>query len=260
MNSRRCPLKEGIKEVIGLLKDSHINGCITGSSMLDADFDMWEEAPDIDLFVYTDTALLSAANWLMFAHGFMPASDGEKWKYDRLNEHGIQRNSALSSLKVKKDVNGDGDIIVNIVYKKGKSTVFDVLASFDMSIIMVGYDIRTKVTIDLRVGWNGMVDDPDHKWSTSPMIAVPNPIRKQDVDMYGTEMWVRQWSRVVKYWNRGYDTRPMAKFYIRLIDGVIAKGQLFASEKSENAYNEFVGTYKPLRDRMAQWLDERREV
>ena len=248
-------MREKIKEVIDLLKGSQINGCITGSSMLDADFDMWSEKPDIDLFVYTDSSLLSAVNWLMYKHGFEPANDGERWKLDRIIEHGIQRNSALASAKVERD-----GVTVNVVYKKGKSTVFDVLASFDMSIIMVGYDIRTKVTIDLRVGWPGMVDDPESRWSTSPMIAVPNPIRKQDVDMYGVEMWVRQWSRVIKYWNRGFDTRPMAEFYCRLISGVIAKGQLFASEKSENAYNSFCDTYKPLQEKMQAWLDERKDV
>ena len=121
-------------------------------------------------------------------------------------------------------------------------------------------DIRKHVMLDFRRGWEGMVpEDPDNRWSHSDKIAVPNPLRDQDVDMYGTEMWVRQFDRVIKYWNRGFDTRPMAKFYIRLINGVIEKGQLFETAKSTAAYQEFITAYEPLRDKMVQWLNDKEE-
>ena len=84
-------------------------------------------------------------------------------------------------------------------------------------------------------------------------------MRKQDVDMYGTGMWVRQFDRVIKYWNRHIDTRPMARFYIKLINGVIDKGKLFNTDKSDAAYQEFITTYEPLRDKMVQWLKDKEE-
>lgn len=248
-------LTQQIKDTIELLKATDINGCITGSSMLDVNFDEWQSHPDIDVFVYTEPQLQYAANMLMFKYDFVPASDGEEWKLDRVQNKGSQRSSYLSTVKLRK-----GDVVVNITYKSYKNNIFSVLSSFDMSIIMIGYDIRKRVLLDLRCGWDNMVlEDPDHRWSTSVNVAMPNPLRDQDVDMYGAEMWIRQWDRVVKYWNRGFDTRPMAKFYIDLINGVIRKGQLFQTDKSEAAYQGFVNAYEPLRDKMVQWLNDKEE-
>ncbi len=248
-------LTKDIKDAIELLKHTDINGCITGSSMLDVNFDHWDSAPDIDVFVYTEPQLQYAANLLMFKYGFEPLSAGEEWKLNRVQNKGSQKNSYLSTVKLKK-----GEVIVNITYKQYKNNIFAVLSSFDMSIIMVGYDIRKHVMLDLRCGWDGMVpEDPERRWSTSVRVAVPNPLRDQDVDMYGAEMWVRQFDRMIKYWGRGFDTRPMARFYIRLIEDVIAKGQLFQTDKSEAAYQGFITTYEPLRDKMVEWLKDKED-
>lgn len=250
-------LTEKIHETIDLLAGSGINGCVTGSSMIpDVDFDEWDSVPDVDVFVYTEDELMYALTLMMFKHGFELLEGGEDWKFGRLRKTGINRSMPLSTMKVTKD-----GVIVNLTYKKGKNNLFNVLSSFDMSIIMVGMDIPTKVKLDLRKGWNGMVmDDPNGVWSPSTKIAKPNPLRVQDVDMYTVEMWVRQFDRVIKYWNRGFDTRPMAEFYIELINGVIEKGQLFHTEKSERAYQEFVTTYEPLRDKMIQWLEDKEDI
>lgn len=243
-------LTSDIKDTIELLKQTDINGCITGSSMLDADFDMWDSAPDIDVFVYTEPQLQYAVNLLMFKHGFEPLSPGEEWKLDRVQNKGGNRNAYLSTIKLKR-----GDVVVNITYKQWKNNIFALLSSFDMSIIMVGYDIRKHVLLDLRCGWKDMVvEDDDGRWSPGVRIAYPNPLRDQDVDMYGAEMWVRQFDRCIKYWNRGFDTRPMARFYVELVNGVIEKGQLFQTDKSSAAYQGFVTTYEPLRDKMVAWL------
>ena len=248
-------IKDKISDVIELIKGTDINGCITGSSMLDEDFDLWDSAPDVDVFVYTEPELLHAVDLLTIAHGFKPSGDGEKWKIEKQRE-GKRGKNFLTTLKVEKD-----GVIVNLTYKKDKTNLFNVLSSFDMSIIMVGFDIKSQVLLDLRCAWPGMVkSDPTGKWSPSPEVAYPNPLRKQDVDMYGVEMWVRQFDRVIKYWSRGFDTRPMARFYIELINGVLEKGQLFRSEASERAYTEFMAIYEPLRDKMVKWLEEKEEA
>ena len=134
-----------------------------------------------------------------------------------------------------------------------------VLSSFDMSIIMIGLDIPTGVVLDLRTGGGIVRNDPRSMWSDDPWKAVPNPLREQDVDMYGCEAWLRQFNRVIKYWSRGFDTRPMAEFYIRLIDGVIETGKLFDTANSESRYNEFVAMYAPIKQRMEKWLEERKD-
>lgn len=248
-------LTEKIKSTIELLKSEDINGCITGSSMLDSDFDQWESVPDIDVFVYTDMQLLYVADMLMFKHGFELCTAGEEWKFNRVINRGFQQNAALTTMKVQRD-----GVTVNVTYKKNKNNIMSVLASFDQSCIMIGYDLKFKWGIDMRTKDIRIFDDRDHKWSDDPSVSVPNPMREQDVDMYGAEMWIRQWDRVIKYWNRGIDTRPMARFYIELVDGVIAKGQLFRSEKSEEAYREFNNLYVPLREKMQSWYDDKKDI
>lgn len=248
-------IKEKMNETIALLKDLDINGCITGSSMIDGDYDNWESQPDIDLFVYAKPQLQYAANLLMQCYGFKPLNAGERWKINRLNNFEQRKKMPVETLKVEKD-----GVIVNISYKDGKTNIFAVLASFDMSIIMVGYDIKKHVMLDLRCKNDMMVpEDDDNRWSTSPNVAVPNPLRDQDVDMYGVQMWVRQFDRVIKYWNRGYDTRRMARFYIDLIDNVLETGKLFSTEKGEAAFNAFVETYEPLKNKMQLWLEDKED-
>lgn len=249
-------LTQEIHDTIDMLKQTDIYGCITGSSMIpDVNFDEWESAPDIDVFVYYEPQLVDAMCLLMYKHGFEMLSAGEEWKRDRVRTRGSHKKEILQTVKLRK-----GDVIVNITYKPGKNKLTDVLSSFDMSIIMIGYDIRKKITVDLRRAWPGMVpEDELHRWSTSTKVAVPNPLRDQDVDMYGVAMWVRQFDRVIKYWNREFDTRPMARFYIELIDGVIERGRLFDTERSIESYDEFYDTYMPLRDKMVQWLNDKEE-
>ena len=248
-------IKQKMNDVVELLKHTDINGCITGSSMIDGDYDNWESQPDVDVFVYEKPQLQYAINLLMLKHGFEPATAGEEWKINRINNFDQKKKLPVSTVKLEKD-----GIIVNISFKEGKNNIFAVLATFDMSIIMIGYDIRKHVLLDLRVGWDGMVaEDDDKRWSPSGSVAYPNPLRDQDVDMYGVEMWVRQFDRVIKYWNRGYDTRPMARFYIKLVEGVIETGQLFTTAKSEASYKEFVDIYGPLKDKMVKWLEDKED-
>lgn len=251
-------MTEKIHETIEFLKTTDIDGCITGSSMLpDEDFDLWASQPDVDLFVYSDNQLIDAVAKLQYGYGWQPMSAGEEWKLERTRNHDNSKDyrTKLSTVKLTKD-----GVIINVTRKYNKNTMFDVLASFDMSIIMIGYDIRKHVLLDLRCGWPEMVhEDPENRWSNDPRVAVPNPLRNQDVDMYTVRMWVRQYARVEKYWDRGFDTRPMAEFYIDCIEKVIAKGQLFDSEKSEIAYDEFVTLFQPLADRMKAWLEERKD-
>ena len=244
-----------INKTIEILKHTDIDGCITGSSMLGENFDTWSDVPDIDVFVYQPNQQLYAIDLLMFKYGFEPMNAGEKWKIDRVKSRGMQKSAYLSTVKLIK--NG---VIVNISYKTGKNNMFNVLSSFDMSIIMIGYDIKKKILLDLRCGWGDMVvEDPNHYWSNSTRVAVPNPLRDQDVDMYGVEMWVRQFDRCIKYWNRGFDTRPMAKFYIDSVNRVISDGALFSTDKSVAAYTAFVEEYAPMRDKMEAWLASKEE-
>lgn len=246
-------ITEQIHDTIELLKELPINGCISGSSMIpEADFDTWTSVPDVDVFVYSDMQLLFTSTMLISGYGFEPASAAEKQKLEWLRDDGCNRKATLTTVKVK-----HGDVIVNLTWKKWKTSLVDVLASFDQSCIMIGYDIPFAWGIDMRTSDVKVFDDKYSRWSNDPQVSVPNPMRKQKADRYTTAQWVRQFARVMKYWERGIDTRPMARFYIELIDDVIEKGSLFNTERDIAGYEEFVEMYAPLRDKMALWLEDK---
>lgn len=248
-------ITQEIHNTIELLKRLPINGCISGSSMIpNADFDCWQSVPDVDVFVYSDMQLLFVSTMLINGYDFVPASAAEEQKLEWLRDDGCNRKAQLTTVKVKR-----GDVIVNLTWKKWKTSLVDVLASFDQSCIMIGYDIPFGWGIDMRTKDIKIFDDRANRWSEDPNVSVPNPMRKQKADRYTTAQWVRQFSRVMKYWDRGIDTRPMARFYIDLIDDVIAKGSLFNTERDIAGYEEFVSMYAPLRDKMAMWLEDKED-
>ena len=242
-------LTEEIKSTIEMLKGSGIYGCITGSCLLDVDFDTWDTAPDIDIFVYSENALVNASDILMYKYNFVPgtlvkdSNRGEEWKIKRTIQHGMKKNAALSTVKFN-----NGKVVVNVSYKKNQTTVLDVIPAFDMSIVMHGYDIPKATELDLRT------------MKSTKNVAVPNPLRDQDAELYVADQWIRQFDRVIKYWNRGFDTRPMAQFYIKLIDEVLSKGSLFTSSKATEYYEEFAKEFIEVRKKIEEWLADKEEL
>jgi hypothetical protein len=235
-----------MQRVIEELKCTSIDGCITGSCLITNDYENWQDKPDIDIFVYSEVALVHAVDvceyLLDFKAGKREASSvlGEEWKLNRIRRKGMQKNNFLATVSMKRD-----DIVVNITLKKNQTTMVDVLSHFDMSIVMVGYDILSQYELDLR--------------GPKPNLAEPNKLRNQDAELYSTAQWVRQFDRVIKYWNRGYDTRPMAHFYIDLIESVIDTGALFTTEKSKEAYDLFVEEFTETKKKIAKWIAERED-
>ena len=57
------------KMIRTILDDGRINGCITGSCMLDTDFDYWETTPDIDVFAYSPNYMIQAIEILVNSLG-----------------------------------------------------------------------------------------------------------------------------------------------------------------------------------------------
>ena len=250
-------VSEDIKDVISILKCTDIDGCITGSSMIDGDYDNWETIPDIDVFVYHANELIYAVDTMIKEYQWYPATKGEEWKIKKMRNRDVKSNLALQTIKLK---HKDHDVQVNLTWKEKRDNLFAVLSSFDMSIIMVGHDIQKKVTVDFRTKGDMVLYDENNIWSDSIYKAVPNPLREQKVDMYGAETWVRQYGRCIKYWDRGYDTREMAKFYIKLIDQVIEDGILFENERGKERYNLFVEEFTPMREQMVKWLKGKEDL
>ena len=239
-------ITDQIHETQNIMKESGIYGCITGSSWIDADFDEWDEVPDIDLFTYTQNAFVQAVTMLLYRYHYEFISEGEEWKYNRTIQHGMQKDAPLITVKLSNKERPD--VYVNVTYHKRETALIDVLSNFDMSIVMQGYDMHSKKHIDMR----NIAGVPNN-------VAVPNPLRCQDFEQYNVQQWIRQFDRVVKYWNRGLDTRPMARFYLEAIDKVLETGALFPSENAISKFNELKEEFEPAREKIASWLADKED-
>ena len=237
------PFTERMHDVIEVLKSYDFKACITGSCMLDMDMDEWSDKPDIDMFVYSDQEFIHVIDVLryrlnmFFGTGSQTSKEQEQWKYERTRDKGIDRKRPLVTAKLHRQ-----SIVVNVTRKKNCDSLIQVLSTFDQTATMLGYDIPNHYTLDLRVQGNVMK-------------SIPNPMRSHDCSMWSTAKWIRQFDRVVKYWERGFDTRPVAEFYLRMIDRSLAEGQLFTSEKSMEIYEEYSKDFVEQRERIAAWLE-----
>lgn len=243
-------IKKKISETIEKIKATDINGCITGSCMLDVDFDAWDTPPDIDIFVYSETSMVHAMLTIE-GLGFKPGGKGktiagEETKRQWIIDTGVNKNAGLSTVMYKKD-----GVYINITLKKYCNSVIDVISTFDMSIIMIGYDIRNNVICDLREA-NG----------NTYKVAKPNPFKFNLNDHPSRfEVWrcLRQWDRVIKYYGRGYDTRPMAEYYLKCIDDVLEAGAIFQTERDITSFEEMEPGFTSMRKTISEWLDEHKE-
>lgn len=247
--------REKIDTAIDVIKSSPIDGCITGSCWLpDFDPDGWGTKPDVDIFVFGEDELVRSVNFAMYALKMTPGKGTfrskmqEEWKLERLMKNGLNYKIGITTYTFYYD-----GIMLNFTFKqkryKGKwypiLSTPDVLSSFDMSIVMQGYDIQSHVFYDMRVG--------------DPKVAIANPLRDHDCVMWTVAKWVRQFDRVVKYYQRGYDTRPVAQFYIDMIDKCIAAGCLFDSEESQTAFETFSNEFVEKRACISEWLEQHEE-
>lgn len=250
-------LKAKINCLIDIVKTMPINGCITGSCFLPGfDPDVWGSTPDVDVFVYSEADLVRACTYAEYTLGMKPGTGSdrsekqERWKLDRLFKNGLNYKLGITTYKF----NADG-VVLNFTYKmtkvRGKWVpIVDapgVLRSFDMSIVLQAYDIRSRIMYDLR---------PDNVPVTT---AIPNPMRDHDCVMWTVSKWVRQFDRVVKYYSRGFDTRPMAEFYLKMIDECIDAGCLFDSDESHQAFDAFSEEFIAKRAVIADWLEDHKE-
>lgn len=248
-------LKEKIIRTIEVLKTLPINGCITGSCLLPVfEPDEWGSTPDVDVFVYGETELVRAVTIAQYALDMTPGTgsqrskEQEEWKLNRLFENGVNYKIGITTYKFVCD-----GVVINFTFKQMKNhgrwvpiiSAPEVLRSFDMSILMQGYDIKQHVFYDMR--------------GEDVFVARPNPLRNQDCVMWTVEKWIRQFDRVVKYYGRGYDTRPMAKFYLEMIDQCIEVGCLFDSTESNELFESMSKEFLEKRAVIADWYDEHKE-
>jgi len=212
-------MKEQIDNAIELLKKQDVNGCITGSVLLD-----YFEGADIDLFMYDK----SSFNKLLFFMHYNPMfTILDPLELHKFNEYINDDKSSLESIglitiKFKYNLCID----VSVVFKKFHKNIFDVLSNFDLDIIANGYDIKSKQYLILRES-KGLIGTWN-KWNTSYYKS----------DLWSCKRLLRQFSRVVKYTERGYNLDEVTDKYISLIEDILAKDNVYKSEKGTLFYDK----------------------
>lgn len=250
---------DDMERMLQRIMDTDIDGCITGSSLShEWDMDEAEVKPDIDVFTYSPYAMVHAIDVLEYKLGLAPGGDevttdkGEAWKARKMRTSGRGFKRDLATCKLT-----DGSVVVNVSNRKGERSAMDVIARFDMSIVLQAYDIPSGSLIDMRcVQPKADLVDIIKSTGGDPTVAVPNPFRSFDGTAWNASKWLRQWDRVIKYWNRGFDTMPMARFYSNMIKEVIDGGSLFKTEASKEAYRKFVDEFQDLGTKIDEWIKE----
>ena len=214
-------MKEHINNAIELLKKQNVNGCITGSCLLD-----YFEGQDIDLFVYDESSFNKLLFFMYYNPMFTILDPLEKHKFDDYINNGKSSLDSIGLITIKFAYNLLVD--VNVVLRKGNKNCFDVISNFDLDIIASAYDIKTGKTISLRESegltgtWN--------RWNTS----------FYKTDFWSTKRLLRQFERVIKYTNRGYDLSSITDKYIEIIEEIIKTDNFYKSEKGSKYFTDTI--------------------
>ena len=233
-------MKEQQQKAIEYLKTLDIEGCITGSCLLD-----YFEGSDIDVFCYSEASFTKLLYTLHFNPLFTTLDKIEQWKFKDWTESSYKGSlKKLGLITIKMYFNTC--IPVNIIFKEKNHTAFDVLQSFDMDIICKAYDIKTKQILDLTNG------------STETKIASFN---KWNSTFYSPSLWavsrvLRQFGRTIKYYRRSYNTNPMVLKYIELLKGMLEYENIFTSSEKMDEKMLSIKTNAPILIKiLQQWLE-----
>jgi hypothetical protein len=232
-------MREQINNALELLKKQDVNGCITGSVLLD-----YFEGADIDVFVYDK----SSFNKLLFFMHYNPLFNIlDPLEQHKFNEYINEDKSSLDSIglitiKFKYNLCID----VNVVFKKFHKNIFDVLSNFDLDIIANGYDIKTgnylslRTTTGLEGTWN--------RWNTS----------YYKCNLWSCKRLLRQFSRVVKYTERGYNLDSVTDKYISLIEEILDKDNIYKTEKGTIFYEKTQKEFEIVLKILQVWKVEKK--
>lgn len=232
-------MKDQIQNVIGWLKSQPINGCITGSCLLD-----YFEGQDVDVFVYSEKQMSKLLYSMYYNPMFILLEETEKWKFDKFTNEEY-RSKSLSNIPISIKFKYNTCIDVNVVLKKDCKNIFDVLTSFDMNIIARGIDIKTKQYLDLA-GTECIA-------TKTASYNIWNP-HYSDPSLWKTTQLLRQFERCIKYHNRGYNTDPMVVTYIELIDKILNYNNIFSSISFDEKLKHIQQNFLIVKEIFEFWL------
>lgn len=237
-------MKQQINNLITYIKTLPIRGCVTGSSLLN---EHWE-GMDVDVFCYDKSSFIELFYTLRLNNPMFTMIDQkEVWKRKKFQRDvdSYIKKSGIVTIKFLYNT----CIPINIVLKRNADNIFSVLASFDMDIIAKGFDITVGKELDLTYGSSiNRVASPN-RWNTSFL-----------EDNYSVDIWepsriLRQLGRVVKYWERGYNTDPMTKKYIEIIDKTLSMENIFDSPTYGEQLDTVQNNFRLAKQICLKWLE-----
>ena len=214
-------MQEQIKNAITWIKEQSIDGCITGSCLLD-----YFEGQDIDVFVYDEKSLNKMLFAMKYEKMFQIIDDLEEWKFNDYINKGKSSINKLGLITIKFKYNLSID--VNVIFKRLNTNIFSVLSNFDMNIICKAYDIKTKKILDLTDNPGKIADW--NRW---------NPVF-YEFDLWNVSRILRQLERCFKYHKRGYNTDLVVEKYLDIIHNTLKYESVFNSDN----FNERIKNYK----------------
>lgn len=228
-------MKEIVEEAINWVKSQDVQGCITGSALLD-----YFEGQDIDVFTYNEAAFTKLIYSMHFNPMFQLIEPIEKWKFEEFTSKKQSSLKKLGLITIKFKYNLAVD--VNVIFKLKDTNLFNVISSFDLDIICKGYDLQTKQMLDLSQN-----DGKNAHWN------------KWNMAYYAEDVWtinrlLRQFERCIKYYKRGYNTDPAVEKYIELLDRVIDYHNIFNSVNFEEKLAVMKSNGKILKQIFEKWL------
>lgn len=218
------------------LGEKGVNGCITGSCLLN-----YFEGQDIDIFVYDEGSFNETLYCMQYDKMFQILEPLELFKLQEWKKtNKVPYKFGMVTIKYKYNLTVD----VNVIYKVKNKNVFDVISNFDLDIICKGYDLKTNKLLDLsenlpnnKVTWN--------KWNNR---------------YYSEEIWtinslLRQFSRCIKYYKRGYNTDEVSLKYLELLDKLLYYKNIFNSESFDEKVKVFKHNAKIMKNLIELWLE-----
>jgi hypothetical protein len=219
-------MKEQIENAVNMLKQQDVDGCITGSCLLD-----YFEGQDVDLFCYNESSFNKLLFFCYYNPSFLILNKLEEHKFNDYIDNGRSSLKKLGLITIKFKYNMFVD--VNIIYKPAHKTCFDVIANFDLDIVATAYDIKTKQTISLRKS-TGM----EGTWN----IWNENFYKKDD--FWSIKRILRQFERVVKYTKRGYNLDEVTDKYIQIVEEIVNLENFYETQKGRDYFNDTIEQFQ----------------
>lgn len=234
-------MKEQFENALTYLKSlEDIEACITGSAMLGY---MEGQKQDIDIFCYNQASFTKLLYTLHFNPMFLILDKIEQWKFSDYTQS-VYNNSIKKLGLVTIKFTYNLSIPINIIFKEKADNIFSILSTFDMDIISIGYDLKSKKTLDLSekkedkvVTWN--------KWNKS----------FYSVNIWAVSRILRQFLRVVKYHKRGYNTDDVALKYKEILTNMLEYENIFNSDKVDEKVKSVKDNSKILIQIIDKWLE-----